>query len=83
MEKDERRKHRVTPVLWIILGTCSFLMLWEPVWWVGLACAAVTVIFTSWILKRGDKRTQTIALIGLALAIAAAVAFLVTSGKAA
>lgn len=67
------------PILILALGACSFLMLLEPVWWVGLACAAVAIIFAPRLLKNENKSIRTLALIGLILGIAGALVFLVTS----
>ena len=62
----------------IILGLLSFLIILPGVFfWVGFACAVASLILGTIGKKKPDKKRRTCAVIGIALALAAAIVFVI------
>lgn len=72
-------KSRLWCVLNIILGILSFLIILPgPFFWVGFSCAAASLILGTIGKKRPEKNRQICAIVGIVLALAAAIVFVVT-----
>ena len=63
----------------LVLSACSFLMLTsiEALWWIGFACAVAGLVLSTRLIRLEKKPDRQIGMIGVILAVAGAIAYLV------
>ncbi len=79
MTHSQSKKPKIRPVLSIVTGACSFLMLYDPAWFVGFGLAVAALILGIPCLKNEDARINRPALVGIVLTIAGTIVFAATS----
>lgn len=78
MSGQQGKSEYIRPVLSIVVGACSLLMIYAPLFFVGAGCAVAGAILAAPCLKRPSVRVRMMACIGMTLALTGAIAYFIS-----
>jgi len=76
-ERRPPKKRSIRPLLAVLAGAGSFLMLYDPAWFVGFGLAVAALVLGVPCLKAGHNKIDRLALAGIILAVAGAAVYAV------